>query len=401
MIDSLYGILPGASGPQPENDMFCEGPSAKPGSAAARASAAAAEEAPAAGPAPAPAPAPAAATASPAAGPANAPAAAAAPAAAPAAAAAGGALPQAFSAAKLMMPPVRRKVEPPKKPLAALDIRKLQEEKEALMRQRAAASEKPSGGDEAATTASSGSGALATTNSGATVGNTNLSLYGSPDEEYDPAKPNDYDEFCRRRLRMKAEEELERRRQDAQNRQQQAQKPAEPKEDDFATKMMKKMGWKEGQGLGKEGQGMSTPLVLQKTDRATGKIVEGQAKREAPPAQNQPEAKQAKAAPNRAPTRVLLLKNMVGAGEVDEDLEEETAEEAGKYGKIKKCCIKELKGVKDDEAVRIFLEYETVEGATKAMVDMNGRFFGGRVVKAMFYDEERFAKNDLDKKGDE
>ncbi|CAK0860807.1 unnamed protein product [Prorocentrum cordatum] len=24
------------------------------------------------------------------------------------------------------------------------------------------------------------------------------SLYGSPDEEYDPAKPNDYDEFCRR-----------------------------------------------------------------------------------------------------------------------------------------------------------------------------------------------------------
>ena len=28
----------------------------------------------------------------------------------------------------------------------------------------------------------------------------------------------------------------------------------EPKEDDFATKMLKKMGWKEGSGLGKDGQ---------------------------------------------------------------------------------------------------------------------------------------------------
>merc|ERR1719446_129278 len=58
--------------------------------------------------------------------------------------------PQTFSAAKLMMPPVRKKAEPApgKKPLPALDIAKLQAEKEALMRQRTAAaakeSEKPS-----------------------------------------------------------------------------------------------------------------------------------------------------------------------------------------------------------------------------------------------------------------
>ena len=69
-------------------------------------------------------------------------------------------------------------------------------------------------------------------------------------------------------------------RQDALARQK-ANTPSTPiKEDDFATKMMKKMGWKEGAGLGKEGQGMSNPLILQKTDMKTGRIVEG-TKREA------------------------------------------------------------------------------------------------------------------------
>merc|ERR1711915_809109 len=128
-------------------------------------------------------------------------------------------------------------------------------------------------------------------------------------------------------------------------------------------------------------------------------------KREAPTPQatGQPDAKQPKAATNinRPPTRVLLLNNLVGAGEVDEDLEEETAEEAGKYGKLKKCIVKEIKGVPDTEAVRIFLEYETVESATKAFTDMNGRYFGGRVVKARFFDEKRFELGALAKRDDD
>lgn len=343
-------------------------------------------------------------------------------------------LPQAFSAAKLMMPPVRKKAEPVgnKRPMVpSLDIQKLQEEKEALMRQRAAAEkkdDKPAVGTSVATGAGPASGASAVSGAGdaapasddhvaavpatastapasaaatapasATLAN---SLYGSPDEEYDPAKPNDYDEFCRRRMRQKAEEELERRRQETLARQQQAAKPPEPKEDDFATRMLKKMGWKEGAGLGKDGQGMQAPLVMKKTDRAAGTIVEGTKREALSQPTGQPEAKQPKAAAsfNRPPTRVLLLNNLVGAGEVDEDLEGETAEEASKYGKLKRCVIKEIKGVPDDQAVRIFLEYERSEDATKALVDMNGRYFGGRVVRARFYDEARFEKGDLEKK---
>eukprot|EP00929_Paragymnodinium_shiwhaense_P043586 TRINITY_DN22406_c0_g1_i1.p1 TRINITY_DN22406_c0_g1~~TRINITY_DN22406_c0_g1_i1.p1 ORF type:complete len:401 (+),score=133.23 TRINITY_DN22406_c0_g1_i1:161-1363(+) len=393
MADTLYGSLLGLGpGPKPEGDV--EGPAGPPSKKKAGGDDMFSEPAGAAAPAPAPAHAAAAKAAE-----------------APKEKAAAAALPAQFSAAKLMMPPVRKKAESkaaPGRPM--LDLQKLQAEKEALMKQRAAASEKPSppatsfvsAGSEPAVASSSapatGSSAPSTlqssTSSSALVGG----LYGSPDEEYDPAKPNDYDEFCRRRMRLKAEEEMEKRRQEQMSRTQQAAKPPEPKEDDFATKMMKKMGWKEGSGLGKDQQGMSTPLVLQKTSSASGKIVEGQ-KREAPAApQGQPEAKKPASAggpSKKAPTRVLLLNNLVGAGEVDEDLEEETAEEASKYGKIKKCVIKEIKGLPDNQAVRIFLEYEKQEGCVKAFADMNGRYFGGRVVKAQFFDEARFERGDL------
>ncbi|CAE7772270.1 RBM17 [Symbiodinium pilosum] len=196
-------------------------------------------------------------------------------------------------------------------------------------------------------------------------------------------------------MRQKAEEEMEKRRQEAAARQQ-ASKAPQPAEDDFATKMMKKMGWKDGAGLGKEGQGMVNPLVMQKTDQKTGRIVEGTKREAAAPPPNQPDAKQVAEGKRGPPTRVLLLTNMVGAGDVDEDLQEETAEEASKYGKLKKCVIKELAGKPDDQAVRIFLEYEDVAAATKAFADMNGRYFGGRVVKARFFEETLFSEGQLE-----
>lgn len=40
-----------------------------------------------------------------------------------------------------------------------------------------------------------------------------------------------------------------------------------------AMKLMQSMGWSEGEGLGRERQGIATPIILQKTDKRAGVIV--------------------------------------------------------------------------------------------------------------------------------
>ncbi|XP_076850582.1 splicing factor 45 isoform X1 [Brachyhypopomus gauderio] len=181
-----------------------------------------------------------------------------------------------------------------------------------------------------------------------------------------------------------------------------------------AHKIMQKYGFREGQGLGKHEQGLSTALSVEKTSKRGGKIIIGDSTEKSDYAgsnQNPAEAPGFNAAVSgdaskknevnplteilKCPTKVVLLRNMVGRGEVDEDLEAETKEECEKYGKVIKCVIFEISDVPDDEAVRIFLEFERVESAIKAVVDLNGRYFGGRVVKACFYNLDKFRVLDL------
>ncbi|XP_041113699.1 splicing factor 45 isoform X1 [Polyodon spathula] len=179
-----------------------------------------------------------------------------------------------------------------------------------------------------------------------------------------------------------------------------------------AHKIMQKYGFREGQGLGKHEQGLSTALSVEKTSKRGGKIIVGDAADKSAAA-SQPivpvsemntwntvdASKKSDGNPLteilKFPTKVVLLRNMVGSGEVDEDLEGETKEECEKYGKVVKCVIFEIPGVNDDAAVRIFLEFERVESAIKAVVDLNGRYFGGRVVKACFYNLDKFRVLDL------
>lgn len=87
----------------------------------------------------------------------------------------------------------------------------------------------------------------------------------------------------------------------------------------------------------------------------------------------------------------------VGPGEVDDDLEGEVASECAKYGTVTRVLIFEITepNFPADEAVRIFVQFERGAEATKALIDLDGRFFGGRVVRASFYEEERFNMNEL------
>ncbi|MCL7047307.1 hypothetical protein MKW94_008280 [Papaver nudicaule] len=186
-------------------------------------------------------------------------------------------------------------------------------------------------------------------------------------EEYDPARPNAYEEYRREKKRKAVEaemnKEIERRRQEEEEREREREQrqreanessarpaslnisgeeawkrraamsgggsaprsPSPPAKGDggfsigksgsvglgvgaggqmtAAQKMMAKMGWKQGQGLGKQEQGITTPLMAKKTDKRAGVIVNASE----PKSEKKPKSVNI----NGAPTRVLLLRNMV------------------------------------------------------------------------------------------
>ncbi|XP_047146616.1 splicing factor 45 isoform X1 [Hydra vulgaris] len=171
-----------------------------------------------------------------------------------------------------------------------------------------------------------------------------------------------------------------------------------------ASQIMAKYGWKEGQGLGREEQGLSTCLQVEKTGKRAGKIINKDVEKiknkekdvPSPPPDVEEVIESNITDKMKNPSKVVLLMNMVGPGEVDDELQPEIEEECGsKYGEINKVLIFEIPDAVEEEAVRIFVEFKRIESAVKALVDLNGRFFGGRSVSAQFYNLDRFRRLDL------
>ncbi|KAJ8026014.1 Poly(U)-binding-splicing factor PUF60 [Holothuria leucospilota] len=97
-------------------------------------------------------------------------------------------------------------------------------------------------------------------------------------------------------------------------------------------------------------------------------------------------------------SHVVVLRNMVGVDDLDEELEGEVTEECGRYGTVNRVVIYQEKQGEEEDAeiiVKIFVEFSSPDEAKAASEALNGRWFGGRMVKANAYDQEKFDSGDL------
>ncbi|RLN80574.1 hypothetical protein BBJ28_00000173 [Nothophytophthora sp. Chile5] len=278
-------------------------------------------------------------------------------------------------------------------------------------------------------------------------------------DEYHPARPNSYEAYCKERLDKKKLDQVKRelgRRQREQEREESGTvtQPESERDVDRQPKYTSEDVTRsavEGQfedATGPRGGVGSSRAGLGYSRGVTSETRVGSGELQASSGENRGEADQKKAqvptvaldefgreiprepAPRQDARRIVLLQNMVGPGEVDDELQEEVKGEcAEKYGPVTKCVIYEVTGrVAPEEAVRIFVQFEREEGAGKgrgawavvfdmsvlyalgrlplysqlyenvdnaALAGLSGRFFGGRKVKATLYDEAKFERMDL------
>lgn len=92
----------------------------------------------------------------------------------------------------------------------------------------------------------------------------------------------------------------------------------------------------------------------------------------------------------QSPSKILLLKNLARPGAIDVELESQILEEARKFGRVRTCVVREVKGVPPEDSIQVLLVFRLVPDASAAFAHFHGMIRDGRVVQASFYDMQRF-----------
>ncbi|CAH8833118.1 unnamed protein product [Trichobilharzia szidati] len=96
------------------------------------------------------------------------------------------------------------------------------------------------------------------------------------------------------------------------------------------------------------------------------------------------------------PGGVLILRNMVGPEDCDDELEGEVAGECSKYGSVQKVLIHQDRiRETNEDFVNIFVVFSDLSSVHNAANALNKRYFAGRQITAEPYDTQAFMMNDL------
>ncbi|KAM7525106.1 hypothetical protein LguiA_015008 [Lonicera macranthoides] len=106
-------------------------------------------------------------------------------------------------------------------------------------------------------------------------------------------------------------------------------------------------------------------------------------------------------APAETPTKVLCLTEVVNAGELVDDGEyeeilEDMRDEGGKFGDLVNVVIPRPSpnGDQVQGLGKVFLEYSDTSSCANAREALNGRRFGGNVVTAVYYPEDKYTSRE-------
>ncbi|SCV74153.1 BQ2448_6585 [Microbotryum intermedium] len=179
----------------------------------------------------------------------------------------------------------------------------------------------------------------------------------------------------------------------------------------FAQRMMAKFGWEKGKGLGATESGMTSALSVSKNPIPAKKNA-------ASSSSSSSSTTTATTASNIAthsnriidrskesrktdldhqwgePSRIVLLTNLCTVSELDDDLTNEVAEEAAKFGVVERCLYRIVTNEEGFEELRVFLVMSGLAGGYNGCRTFDGRFFGGKTVRARYYDEEAFKRGE-------
>ena len=226
------------------------------------------------------------------------------------------------------------------------------------------------------------------------------------EDPYDPSRPNDYLQFCEERLeqrrlkrlekenervlqeRERERERVERERQEAvesgdvqrleaslggrgrgrglsnlpswmtagtkTSDQEQSGGTESSAIHDVPSQIMSRMGFEEGSGLGRHGQGITSAIEVRQDGSNRGVIITGKAHRE----ESFPSKKQRIKVV--APSCVILLRNFVQGNESDENSRERVTQHCGKYGRILNCRVhrKNDPHLSLEEQIAVFVTFE-------------------------------------------